>query len=277
MRIMLVMWVVLAAGAARAEAPAAVAKKIVTAQVAALTNTDDSVIAKTFAPDAVVMITEGGAEEAKSGLSLLKAGITGSMHAFISKAKLASLTAGGNAKMVWIGAEIELTLDQQTSETTTSTRKQTVRLTELAIADGTTWKVIAAMFAPPGSPTRDKTGPSAIEGATAAGPLARILISPSALSSGLSKDAATVVFGTDKGERGIGAAPAKKLIDSWKSLKLEVDGAVREVRTTTYGFVQANVKWVKPGGEPYRMRALMIATPDPTGTWTIVAVHYAVP
>jgi hypothetical protein len=155
--------------------------------------------------------------------------------------------------------------------------KHPIRFTEMAVADGAKWKVVAAQFAMPRSPKRDKMTPSSIENETKADQLARILISPSALSNGLAKDATAVVFGTDKAERGIGGPAAKKLVDGWKSLKLEIEGNVREVRTATYGFVQANVNWVQAGGAPYRMRALMIATPDRTGTWTIRTVHYAAP
>jgi hypothetical protein len=277
MRILVVVWVVMSFGVARAESPADVARKIVNAQLAALEQLDDS-FEKTFAPGSVVN------ESDVQNLQMLKLDLAnGGMTTSIDATKLVSLTAGGNAKVVWIAAEAELTTRSLTGQddngepTYSAKENHAIRFTELAVADGTKWKVVAAQFARPGSPKRNKLPPSAIDNTTKADQLARIVISPSALSTGLAKDATAVVFGTDKAERGIGGQAGKKLLDRWKSLKLEIDGAVREVRTATFGFVQANVNWVQPGGAPYRMRVLMIATPDPTGTWTIRTVHYATP
>src|SRR5690606_27393922 len=116
----------------------------------------------------------------------------------------------------------------------------------------------------------DKKPPSAIAAPTSAGVLAKWAANPKALSRLLLPKPTTVVFGTEKAERGIGGAAAKKLVDSWAKLQLELEGTPREVRTPRYGFLQANINWVKPGGPPYRMRVLMIGIPDSKGTWEIV-------
>jgi hypothetical protein len=275
MRILVV--VCLMVGVAHA-APADVAKKIIDAQVAGAQTSDDS-FEKTFAPDAIVN------DQEVSGLGTLKVELFNhaSFQIVIKGIKVRSLTAGGDAKLVWFAGELEVTTagvtgqDDQTGDIKTGpATKHTVRFSELAVAEGARWRVVAAQFAEPGTPKREKTGRGTMSGETKADQLSRIVISPSALANGLAKDATAIVFGTDNEERGIGGPAAKKLVESWKPLKLEIDGKVREVRTATYGFVQANVNWVKPGGDPYRMRALLIATPDPTGTWTIRVVHYAV-
>lgn len=275
MRILLA-WLVMLVGVAHAETPADVAKKIVNTQLTSLQKMDDE-FDKTFAAGAVVNASD------VHNLSLVKVDeiTNGNMRTGIHSAKLLSLTAGGDSKVVWMAGEAELTTRLVTGQkddgefTYGPSAKHSVRFTELAVADGAKWKVVAAQFARPEAPKRNTSAPTSIANETKADHLARTVISPLALSTALAKDATAVVFGTDKAERGIGGPAAKKLVDGWKSLKLELEGKVREVRTATYGFVQANVNWVQPGGAPYRMRALLIATPDPTGTWTIRTVHYA--
>jgi hypothetical protein len=276
MRILLLL--VVSVGVAHAEAPADVAKKIVDAQLAALQKIDDS-FEKTFAPGAVVNASDVQNLQMVKVEEITGGGFRTSIHA----TKLLSLTAGGDAKVVWLAGEAELTTRTVTGQKDNGdfeygpSAKHTIRFTELAVADGAKWKVVAAQFAQPGAPKRNTSAPTSIDNETKPDQLAKIVVSSTALSNGLAKDATAVVFGTDKAERGIGGPAAKKLVDGWKSLKLELEGKVREVRTATYGFVQANVNWVQPGGAPYRMRALMIATPGPTGTWTIRTVHYAAP
>lgn len=274
MRILLLLLV--SVGVAHAEAPADVAKKIVNAQLAGLQQMDDG-FDKTFAPGAVVNSSDVQNLQMVKVDEIANGGFRTSIHA----TKLLSLTAGGDAKVVWLAGEAEISTRGVTGQKDNGdfeygpSTKHTIRFTELAVADGGKWKVVAAQFARPGAPQRNTRAPASIDNETKADQLAKLVISSTALSSGLAKDATAVVFGTDKAERGIGGPAAKKLVDGWKSLKLELEGKVREVRTATYGFVQANVNWIQPGGAPYRMRALLIATPDPSGAWTIRAVHYA--
>ena len=78
--------------------------------------------------------------------------------------------------------------------------------------------------------------------------------------------------GTDKAERGIGPAAAKKLLAGWSKLQFRLDGKPREVDTKGWGFAQANITWVD-GKKQKRMRALIIGMPDNTG-WRVQAVHY---
>lgn len=75
----------------------------------------------------------------------------------------------------------------------------------------------------------------------------------------------------------MGVPAAKKLLESWKTLKLELAGGVREVTTANYGFVQASLKWTKPDGKPLWMRVLVIATRERSQQWVIRAVHYGLP
>lgn len=283
MRILLV--VVLVMGVAYAETPTQVATKLVNAHLDALKNNDDTegkALEKTFAPDGLVIAPDGDLGTPKTGLPRVKTSIVGGnvggMPAGVASVKIGSLTSGGDDKVTWLAAELEFVTYSRNAPKTAPRSTHTIRLTELAVADGGKWKVVAALFGKPGTPKRDSNPPLMISGETKPGSLSKILVSPEYLSNGLAKDATVVVFGTDKAEKAIGGPAAKKLVDSWKSLKLEIEGDVREIATSTYGFVQANVNWVKPGGAPYRMRALMIATRDGTSDpWTIRAVQFAIP
>ncbi len=275
MRILLL--VCLMVGVAQAETPTQIAKKIVTAQIEALADNNDlsgEAFAKTFATDAVVMASYGGT--AKNELGGIQSEIRGGMHAWVQSAKLVSLVAGGDDKVVWISAEIDLANTSHTGPGVKTKESYTLRVTELAVSDGGKWKVVAAMFGRPGPASRNKYPPLAIEGTTKRGSMTKFLVDPKQVAFQLpGKDDTVVVFGTDKSEKAVGAAAAKKLLESWKGLKLEIEGNVREVEGPTWGFVQANISWVKPGGPPYRLCALMIATKEPSQPWVFRAIQFA--
>ena len=147
-------------------------------------------------------------------------------------------------------------------------------MTALAVADGASWKIVAAVIDHARSPIAYDTAADSVASVTTAGPLAALPASVTALKAALAKDLGVVVIGTDKGERAVGPKAAAKLLDRWSKLKLEMDTKVREVRTKTWGYVQGNIDMVK-GKERYRMAVLLIALPNADGTWSVGAVHYS--
>lgn len=273
MRILLVVVLVVASKLAHAETPAQVADKLVTAQLAALVANDVEALGKSFTSDAVILGPNSSSSLAKEGLEVFRVGIVGhTMHGRMFSAKQTSLVAGGDDKQVWIALEIATVFGGHEYAAAKPDSKATLRITELAVPVNGSWKIVAALVAEPG---RESSRPWAVLNATKPDALSKLLASPSAISSGLAKDA--VVLGTEKSERTVGSAAAKKLVESWKGLQLSIVGNVREVRTATYGFVQANLEWTDAKKRKHEMRGLVIATPDPAGTWTIRAVHYGWP
>lgn len=263
----------LALGRAVAETPAQHARAILDAQVAALTDHTKPRLELTFDPKSVMLGMGGGVEFENLSVDLNQIFAGGSPHSVIKKAKVASFAGGGTDSAVWFTAEIAITIRNHEPESRPVTESHTIRLTELVVADGATWKVVASVLDEPRSPTASDRQRSSVEGSTTAGPLAALPASMPALKAALANDPGVVVIGTDKGERAVGAKAARKLLDRWSKLKLEMDTKVREVRTKTWGFVQSNIDMAK-GKERYRMAVLLIALPNDDGTWRVGAAHY---
>lgn len=261
-------------GRAEAETPSQRGRKILDAQVASLTDSSKPKLELMFDPKSLVLGAFGGETLEAQGrdLKLIFAG--GSPHSVIKKAKVASFSGGGTESAVWFTAEIAITVRNHEPESKgPETRSHTMRLTELVVADGGSWKVVASVLDQPLSPHSATFAPDPVHGSTTAGPLAALPASIAALKTALANDPGVVVIGTDKGERAVGPKAAKKQLDRWSKLKLEMDTKVREVRTTTWGYVQSNIDMVK-GDLRYQMAVLLIALPSADGTWSVGAVHY---
>ena len=158
MRILLL--VCLMVGVAQAETPAQIAKKLLDGQLAAMKGAQSSTFETAFPADTVVGATDGGTSKAADGLGHIRSGIANNMLAVISTTKVLSLTAGGDAKVVWFSGEVEIGTEQQTGPRSITKNKHVVRFTELAVADGAKWKVVAAEFGRPGTRPRDDYGSS---------------------------------------------------------------------------------------------------------------------
>lgn len=195
-------------------------------------------------------------------------------HAEMKSAKLTKLTAGGSSSMVWLAAELEITVLSSEPGEKPSTDTHAIRAVELLDA-ASEWKAVAASFteARPLEQLRPTRGP--IPSATAPGPLVKLLAASDELAAALASDQ-VIVYGTDKAERAIGQPAAKALLSKWRKLPLaiEEDAKVRETRTATWGYAMAIVNIPKPGGPPFRMSAFLIAVPAANGTWSVVAVNY---
>ena len=191
----------------------------------------------------------------------------------IDRSRIASLVAGGDQNTVWFTSDVAVDYSGTAEGAHEFHGSGTQRITQIAVLDGTSWKVVASLSGNEhGSPFGGS--PHEIAGATESGPLAQLIASPKAIAAALSADPHTFAIGTEKAERAIGPAAAKKLLTSWAKLSLVVDGKVREVETKSYAFVQGHVKWTK-GKATHWMDAMLVAVPAPDGAWKVVGIHYA--
>ncbi len=254
--------------------PEARAKATLQAQLAALPSKNDALVA-TFAKDAVVLLPDRGAEAHSSDTNLAELISFIHPHAKMRRASMDKLVAGGNASMAWFAAELTIVIDSAEPGERASTETYTVRAIEVldAAAD---WKVTAAAFLRVGD-LRMRTDPfGAVPSPNAAGPLAKLLASPTELANTLGSDP-LVVLGTDRGERAVGKTAAKALLAKWAKLPFAIEEAdkVREVHTASYGYAMADVNYTKQGQRaPYRMNAFVLAVPGANGTWSVVAAGY---
>jgi len=275
MRTAIVIVLLVATQVAHADKPSDRARTLLDTQLEALRGRDDATLWTTFADDAVILgfATDKPAKSLAISTVIFDQIINGPGD--VTKSKIASLVAGGDAKTLWWTAEVVMSGTFREAGTTTPTWTEKYRVSELAISDGKTWKVVAAAFdhgrknLPEVTP--DDT-PETLAGANEAGPLAALLASPASVASSIATTPGTFVIGTAPGERGLGKA-AKKMIAGWSKLSLAVVGTPREVRTATYGFAQAFIEW-KKGKTTYRMLAVLFAVPRTDGSWQPVGLHY---
>ena len=277
--------IVLAATTAAADKPADRAKAFVQTQLAAMTKANDAAVKATFAADAILL---GGTFD--SSVPIAKQDnvefqgflMNGSPHSGFRTASIKSVVAGGTDAFVWLTAEISATYASQEPEQKAHTVTHVVRMTELVVADGSTWKCVAAVFDRPG-PVEGHYEAYAkpVGGATKPGGNRMLLASVGTVAAGMmADDPNAFALGTEAGERGIGPAAARKLLKAWSDLPMNIVGDSREVETKAYAFVQGKVAFKLPDKDDhsknliYPMSALVIAIPA-HGGWNVVALHYA--
>jgi len=252
--------------------PEATARKVLDGQIAAV-RANDATRRALYDKDALLLGSDSHtrvADQAEGYVDLIKT--FGSIQ--VDRMKIDSLVAGGDENVVWLTAGLTTYLSGAAEGVGPVKSTGKPRVSQVAVPSDKGWKVVASIVddGNPLSPGRDEMQP--LGGATATGPLAPLLASPKELAAALSTDPHTFVLGSDKTERAIGPAAAKKLLASWSKLSLSLEGKVREVETKTYAFAQAHVKWTK-GKTIYWMEAMLVAVPGPGGTWKVVGVHYA--
>lgn len=240
-------------------------------QVPRLDSDDDAHRRARYTKDTVLLgsRTEPVGEVAEGYVDLIPT--IGSFQ--VDHSQIASLVAGGDKNVVWYTSDVSADYSGGAEGTGEIHNSATNRITQIAVPDGKGWKVVASLIGLEGGAMSGGT-PGDMGAATPAGPLTPLLASPTALAAALSADPHTFVLGTEKAERAIGPAAAKKLLMSWAKLSLVVDGKVREVETKSYGFVQGHVKWTK-GKDTHWMDAMLVAIPARGGTWKVVGIHYA--
>lgn len=280
------------ATSAYAETPTDRAKAFVTSQLAAVTKGDTKAFQAMFGADAYVESYSPNEPLSKHELyDLADPFMSGSPHNEFKKIKLEKLVAGGDANVVWFTGDISTTYAEHEPEQddNRSNAVAKTRFTELIVLDGSTWKAVAASLVSPRETSRSiHPEHSMLKDATAPGPLAPLAASPADLIKKLSTDKNVFVLGTDKNERAIGPAAAKKLLGRWAKLKMTFDEkSIREVETKTYAFAEVSVTyttsettkltvapWKKTETIYHPMTALIIAVPK-GDDWSVVGIHYS--
>jgi hypothetical protein len=259
------------AGSQPTDSPETRGRAVLTAQLAALA--DNSAFANTFAPKATVLTPTGSGEVHESDAQAAW-GVAGmNPHAQIKSATFDHFTSGSAGNVAWFAADLHITVVSHEPQSPPATDNNTIRAIE--VLDGAAgWKVTVAAFTRVGK--MHKIATSTINDRNDAGPLTNLLLSPAAIADALGD--AAVVYGTDAGERALGAKDGKALLARWSKLGITLDSppAVHEVRGAAYGYTMANVNvTTKPGGPAYSLNAFLLAVPAAGGKWSVVGASYS--
>jgi hypothetical protein len=198
-------------------------------------------------------------------------------HANLTAVKVGAKQVGVRDGVAWLAFELVASYFGSEPELGSSKWKTTYWVTELAVKDGETWKIVAAHF---GVPQKGEgVALDKIASTTKADKLATaVLASPESLALYLSKDPAATILGSDPSEKAFGNAAAKKLANSWKKLTWTVSNDVREVHgtagKTAWGYVIANVD-LPSGKKTIHMRALVIGILPASMPWEMVSAHFS--
>ena len=227
----------------------------------------------TFEPDALVIHPEGVTSGALPDDQV--EGFIRSDEATFDDRKLGKLTSGTRGEVTWIVADVIqpwAILGDCPPALKRCHRTRTLRFTELVVGGKA---VVAHIDEPVAKRPKEELERSAIPSGTEAGTLTPLLTNPTALAAALLDDPAVSVLGTERSERAVGVAAAKKLLKSWSKLALTIDGQAREVRTKTWAWAAANVNWTTKK-KTVKMRATVFAVDTGSG-WKVVAAHYSLP
>jgi hypothetical protein len=226
-----------------------------------------------FDPSASVL-GEGKIERA---ILNLRAGVLAQdPHDEVLAAKIASLVAGGNDRVVWLQFElaIEVKAWEGGPDTSAEIEHRIVRGSQLITA-ASGWKAVAAAFSTPGEP-EPRQPASPVADPTTPGPLTALVTDPGLAARSVRDDPAVAVVGFGRRDRAIGPAAARALLATLGARTPRLQGRPRELRTADWGFVHANIDLPVAGESlPARAAVQLIALPDANGAWSIVSVHHA--
>lgn len=257
------------AGSAQAGslAPAARARAVVDAQLAAIT--DPIAFRALLAPDTLI-IGNGSvavAEHANAAAIVALLGASPSQLPVL-ETEVTRLDAGGTVDAVWLTADITFLHAVRFGRTVTRDLSS-ARLTELVVADGAGWKVAALAF----DSTAGTTAPGDALPAASTGPLTALLGSPYKLDAAVRDDPTTLA--TLRGDRVVGAAEVHRLLAPWRYRDAKTSAAF-ELRAKSWGFVIADVAIAGDShlsrDPELHTRILLCAIAD-ADRWRIVALH----
>lgn len=261
----------------KAASPAERARAFLDAQLASVladTLQDHSGLLAHFDPEARVL----GAGKIDRAIRNLKMSILAQdPHDEVLGAKVASLVAGGNDRVVWLQFELAIELKAWESGAGDSSpegiARRTVRGSELITA-ASGWTAVAAAFSAPREPEPSQP-PFPVADPTEPGPLTDLAADPARAARAVRDDPAVAVVGFGPGDRAIGPAAARALLGKLGERTPSLLGPPRELRTTDWGLVHANVDLPIAGEAlPARAGVQLLALPDGRGAWSVVAVHY---
>jgi hypothetical protein len=263
-------------GTARADAQADV-KKVLAAQMAAVTAGDEAAFAATLDDGVFAMLPGGYATTAKQAGAAMSRGW--SKNDGLKSATLGKIVIGSKDTIAWATADVTVTFMAMGKAQPTPHR-----MTELFQNDHGAWKAIAlyASRAIKDNPAdwsndavamdHDRPPGHEADGANMMDWLAH----PTDLAKHLGAGKDVVVLGSATGERGDGAGAAK-LLAGWKKLEFATDWARGSTDDATFSWLAARVtRKVKVKNdtidEPYW--ALVLAVKGDKD-WEIVSIHYA--
>lgn len=244
------------------------------ASVLADTLHDHSRLLAHFDPEARVL----GAGKIDHAIRNLRAGILAQdPHDEVLSAKVASLVAGGNDRVVWLQFDLVIELKAWESGAGDSgpggMARRTVRGSEL-ITEKSGWKAVAAAFSTLREPEPSQP-PFPVADPTEPGPLTGLAADPIRAARALRDDPAVAVVGFGPGDRAIGPVAARALLGKLGARTPALLGKPREIRTAYWGLVHANLDLPLDGEAlPARAGVQLIALPDAKGVWSVVSVHY---
>jgi hypothetical protein len=244
------------------------------ASVLADTLHDHSRLLAHFDPEARVL----GAGKIDRAIRNLRSSILAEdPHDEVLSAKIASLVAGGNDRVVWLQFELAVEVKAWESGAGDSgpdgIARRTVRGSELITAESG-WKAIAAEFSTPREPEPSQP-PFRVDDPTEPGPLTGLAADPELAARAVRDDPAVAVVGFGPGDRAIGPVAARALLGKLGERKPVLLGKPRELRTADWGLVHANLDLPVAGEAlPARAGVQLIALPDAKGAWSVVGVHY---
>lgn len=221
-------------------------------------------LAATFTKDAIVLAGDDNVATADQVTDFMIGG-GGADGASIDKASLAKLTAHGNKDAVWFYAEVSTHTTGPGGGGAGSTR-----VVELITA-ASSWHAVAASFELPAE-LQPSGMNDEIAGASGAPALARPLATPSKLGAQLAPDAIAIGPTADQ----IATSNAATALAGWKLEPITLFKNAREVRSSSWAFVQASFDRPHPGRPNLTDRGLVQAfeVPKPDGSWSIVLVQY---
>ncbi|MCE9578026.1 MAG: nuclear transport factor 2 family protein [Deltaproteobacteria bacterium] len=260
-------------------------RKVLDAQVKAISRHDGPAFAATFAPTIYAMLPGGYATSASSAGKGAARGWWGAdmMHV-TAKARVAKAVIGQAGERAWITAD--LTLSEVSAEDGSKGPDEAYRVTELLVRQKGAWKVHATYWSqavpdepgawantildgddgmPDGDPTPGNGAPGAAWAAK-----------PADLAAHLRGGKDVVVLGSAPRERGEGPAAAT-LLAGWKRIAFDVDWLRAGGDGTSYawvaGRISRGVKDREQGTihEPYWMMVLLVKG---ASDWEVVSAHY---
>lgn len=189
--------------------------------------------------------------------------------------KLGKQIVGGTTDAAWIVADLvqPYSLLDCPVPLARCHKKRPLRVTGLIADTGAGFQLVAAHV----QATGITGGMSSAElpVTTTPGPLSALLADPAALEAALADDPNVVVLGTESKERAVGKPAARKLLASWRKLKLSIAGKPREVHGARWGYAAANVDWTRKSDDVLHLRATVFATSTDGKTWRVVVAHYS--
>lgn len=220
----------------------------------------------TFVKDAIVFTPGARPPESASFFGI---GDTGFDGVTTTKTTIAKLVADGTADAVWFYAEVA-TENEGPIDGAVAKGQGLTRVVELIVASES-WRAVAASFTSPREPQPSGAN-TEVPGATANGPLAKLAATPGALAAQLAPNA--IVVGPTKKQLALGSPGARDALAAWQLAPLSLYQRAREIRTATWGFVQANLDRPTPDKLVERLSVQLFAVPTAEGNWRVVLAQF---